>query len=111
MVKNLFFSFLIFFSINSYCLLLTEYENFYETDGAYVIETLKKIDEKLWIMESTAEHSLFNFYQKSVFYLENNQIYSTEMEGFRLDNTKGFPILTLIWYSKTKLINFVWQIN
>ena len=38
MVKNLFFSFLIFFSINSYCLVLTEYENFYETDGAYVIE-------------------------------------------------------------------------
>ena len=44
MVKNLFFNFLIFFSINSYCLVLTEYENFYETDGAYVIETLKKID-------------------------------------------------------------------
>ncbi len=59
---------------------MTEYENFYETDGAYVIETLKKIDEKLWIMESTAEHSLFNFYQKSVFYVENNRIYSTEME-------------------------------
>ena len=54
MVKNLFFSFLIFFSINSYCLVLTEYENFYETDGAIVIETLKKIDEKLWIMESIA---------------------------------------------------------
>ena len=31
-------------------------------------------------MESTAEHSLFNFYQKSVFYVENNRIYSTEME-------------------------------
>ena len=95
MVKNLFFSFLIFFSINSYCLVLTEYENFYETDGAYVIETLKKIDEKLWIMESTAEHSLFNFYQKSVFYVENNRIYSTEMErrlrafgGLRKENQK-----------------------
>ena len=48
MVKNLFFSFLIFFSINSYCLVLTEYENFYETDGANVIETLKKIDEKFF---------------------------------------------------------------
>ncbi len=95
MVKNLFFSFLIFFSINSYCLVLTEYENFYEADGASVIETLKKIDEKLWIMESTAEHSLFNFYQKSVFYVENNQIYSTEMErrlrafgGLRKENQK-----------------------
>ena len=32
--KEFIFSFLIFFSINSYCLVLTEYENFYETDGA-----------------------------------------------------------------------------
>ena len=79
MVKNLFFSFLIFFSINSYCLVLTEYENFYEADGASVIETLKKIDEKLWIMESTAEHSLFNFYQKSVFYVDNNPVSYTHL--------------------------------
>ena len=80
MVKNLFFNFLIFLSLNTYSFALTEYENLYTADGAKVIETLKKIDDKFWKMESIAEHSLFNFFQKSIFYIEDNQIYLTEME-------------------------------
>ena len=45
-----------------------------------LIESLEKIDDKYWSMESNAEHSLFNFYQKSIFYIENDQIYLVEMQ-------------------------------
>ena len=73
-VKNL------IFNLHAFGFSLSEYKNFYSTDGAQVIESLEKIDDKYWSMESNAEHSLFNFYQKSIFYVENDQIYLVEMQ-------------------------------
>ena len=80
MVKSLFSSFLLVFSLTINSFTIREYENFYSTDGAEVIETLKKLDEKYWLMESKAKHSLFNFSQRSIFFIENRQIYVTEIE-------------------------------
>ena len=79
-VKNLIFNFFLVFNLHAFGFSLTEYKNFYSTDGAQVVESLEKIDNKYWSMESKAEHSLFNFYQKSVFYIENDQIYLIEMQ-------------------------------
>ena len=56
MVKSLFSSFLLVFSLTINSFSIREYENFYSTDGAEVIETLKKLDEKYWLMESKAIH-------------------------------------------------------
>ena len=79
-VKNLIFNFFLVFNLHALSFSLREYKNFYSTDGAQVIESLEKIDDKYWSMESNAEHSLFNFYQKSIFYIENDQIYLVEMQ-------------------------------
>ena len=79
-VKNFIFNLLLVFNLHALGFSLTEYKNFYSTDGAQVVESLEKIDNKYWSMESKAEHSLFNFYQKSVFYIENDQIYLIEMQ-------------------------------
>ena len=68
-VKNLIFNFFLVFNLHALSFSLSEYKNFYSTDGAQVIESLEKIDDKYWLMESNAEHSLFNFYQKSIFYI------------------------------------------
>ena len=80
MVKSIFFSLFLLFSLASNCFVLEEYENSYATEGAEVIETLQKLNEKLWLMESKAKHSLFNFSQRSVFFIENKQIFVTEMQ-------------------------------
>lgn len=80
MVKSIFFSLFLLFSLASNCFVLEEYENSYATEGAEVIETLQKLNEKLWLMESKAKHSLFNFSQRSVFFIENEQVFITEMQ-------------------------------
>ena len=80
MVKSIFFSVFLLFSLASNCFVLEEYENYYATEGAEVIETLQKLNEKLWLMESKAKHSLFNFSQRSVFFIENKQVFITEMQ-------------------------------
>ena len=79
-VKSFIFNLLLVFNLHAFGFSLTEYKNFYSTDGAQVVESLKKIDNKYWSMESKAEHSLFNFYQKSIFYIEDDQIYLIEMQ-------------------------------
>ena len=79
-VKNLIFNFFLVFNLHAFGFSLSEYKNFYSTDGAQVIESLEKIDDKYWSMESDAKHSLFNFYQKSIFYIKNDQIYLVEMQ-------------------------------
>jgi len=79
-VKNLIFNLFLIFNLQAFGFSLAGYKNFYSSDGAQVIESLEKIDDKYWSMESEAEHSLFNFYQKSIFYIEDDQIYLIEMQ-------------------------------
>ena len=45
-VKNLIFNFFLVFNLHALSFSLSEYKNFYSTDGAQVIESLEKIDDK-----------------------------------------------------------------